>query len=246
MKKYYDKGYFIVSGPRIPREKGGVIVMEASIRGRVDQIMREDPFIQNGVASYEMIPFEATRYHEGLADLIDKNKESPIEVVPYNPEWPMLFEEIVQELKEILGDNLVEIHHIGSTSVPGLDAKPVIDVIPVVKDVETIDALNLLFESKGYEVKGELGMISRRFFVKNDKDGGRVANIHTWPYGSPQIERHLIFRDYLRSHPEVAEEYANLKKKLAKEYPYTREGYTGGKEDWIASIVEKARQELKR
>mgnify|MGYP000101851958 FL=1 len=130
--------------------------------------------------------------------------------------------------------------------MPGLAAKPVIDVIPVVRDVDAVDALNSVFESKGYEVKGELGMISRRFFVKNAGDRTRSANIHVWPEGSPQIERHLIFRDYLRLHPEVAQDYANLKQKLAQDYPYTREGYTGGKEDWIANVVAKARGELKR
>ena len=241
LKKYYDRGNFILSGPRIPREKGGVIIMDASMRGRVAQIMSEDPFIQHGVATYEMIAFEPSRFHEFLTPLIEKRNKDVIEVAPYDPGWLLKFEELSRELKDIFGDNLVEVHHIGSTSVPGLSAKPVIDIVPIVKNLAKVDDISAKFEAYGYEIKGELGMISRRFFIKNDSAGNRLANVHTWDERSPQVENYLIFRDYLRAHPDVTQEYAALKFKLAQDYPHNREGYTGGKEEWILRIIEKAK-----
>ena len=239
LQKYYDEGRFILSGPRIPRE-GGIIIMAASVRGRVDQIMSEDPFIQNGIATYDVIPFVPVRFHPLLEQVIEKYAEKPVEVVPYSPGWPAQFEQFAAELHEIYGDNLVELHHIGSTSVPGLSAKPVIDIISVVRNLDAVDAVNAKFEEKGYQVKGELGAICQRLFVKDDENGKRIANIHTWTEGSPQIERHLIFRDYLRAHPDVAEEYAQLKLRLAQEYPTAREGYTGGKSQWVEDVIQRA------
>ena len=241
LKKYYDEGKFILSGPRVPREKGGLIIMDASMRGRVAQIMNEDPFIQHGVATYEMIAFEPSQFHEFLTPLIEKRNKYSIEVVPYNPMWRLKFEEFSRELIDIFGDNLVEIHHVGSTAVPGLSAKPVIDIVPIVKNLAKVDAISAKFEAYGYEVKGELKMISRRFFIKNDSAGNRLANVHTWDESSPQVENYLIFRDYLRAHPDVTQEYAELKFKPAQDYTHNREGYNGGKEEWILRIIEKAK-----
>lgn len=89
-----------------------------------------------------------------------------VEVVDYNPEWPILFREEAEKIKGILGDELIEIHHIGSTSVENLKAKPVIDIMPVVRDITKIDACNEAFERLGHEPKGEFGIVGRRFFRK--------------------------------------------------------------------------------
>ena len=89
-----------------------------------------------------------------------------VEVVDYNPEWPILFREEAEKIKGILGDELIEIHHIGSTSVENLKAKPIIDIMPVVRDITKIDAYNKEFEVLGHEPKGEFGIVGRRFFRK--------------------------------------------------------------------------------
>src|SRR5580698_1970268 len=85
-----------------------------------------------------------------------------IEVVPYNPEWPQMFEAEAALIKKALGDNCIAIHHIGSTSIPGLSAKPIIDILPVVKDILKVDAKPI--EALGYQAKGENGMAFRRYF----------------------------------------------------------------------------------
>jgi GrpB-like predicted nucleotidyltransferase (UPF0157 family) len=89
-----------------------------------------------------------------------------IEVVEYNPNWPELFETEAKRIKEALGNNCIEIHHIGSTSIPRLSAKPVIDILPVVRDIREVDKTNKAMESLGYEAKGENGIAFRRYFRK--------------------------------------------------------------------------------
>ena len=89
-----------------------------------------------------------------------------IEVVPYEPNWPMEFEQEAGQIKKALGDNCIEIHHIGSTSIPNLAAKPIIDMIPVVLDISKVDSANAAMQALGYEAKGEYGMLFRRYFQK--------------------------------------------------------------------------------
>ena len=89
-----------------------------------------------------------------------------VKVVPYQPAWPAEYEAEAEKIKQILGGELIEIHHIGSTSVPGLKAKPILDILPVVRDIGRIDAYNSAFEAIGYEAMGELGLPGRRYFRK--------------------------------------------------------------------------------
>ena len=131
-----------------------------------------------------------------------------IEVVDYNPEWEKQFKEEAKKIKAILGKNCVEIHHIGSTSVKGLKAKPVIDIMPVVKDISLVDGQNAQFEALGYECMGEFGIPGRRFYRKGGDN--RTHHIHIFQKdNTAQIQRHLAVRDYLRSNKEKAEEYAS-------------------------------------
>src|SRR5436190_21363500 len=89
-----------------------------------------------------------------------------IEVVPYNPAWPQLFEEEAAKIKQALGENCIAVHHIGSTAVPGLSTKPILDMSPVVLDIMRVDQATPSMRSLGYEAKGEFGMLFRRFFTK--------------------------------------------------------------------------------
>ena len=160
-----------------------------------------------------------------------------ITVVLYNPSWQIMFEEEAARIKQALGDNCLDIHHIGSTSVPGLAAKPIIDILPVVKDIRNVDIADSKMIEMGYESKGEGGVVFRRYFVKTKPI--RTHNVHIFEEGNPEIERHLLFRDYLRAHPEACHYYSELKKELAKQYPNDINTYCLGKEQFIQNIIDK-------
>ena len=158
-----------------------------------------------------------------------------IVVVDYDPLWPLLFRKEADAISRILGDNLVLIHHIGSTSVPFLAAKPIIDIMPVVKDLSGVDAVSEEFVKLGYEYLGEFGIKGRRYLRKGGQE--RTHQIHIFQINDDvNIARHLAFRDYLRSHRDVAMEYAELKKDLAARFPYDIDGYCDGKDAFVKGI----------
>lgn len=158
-----------------------------------------------------------------------------ITVAPYDTNWPNLFHQESEKLHSVLGDQLVDIHHIGSTAIPGIWAKPVIDIIPVVKDIASVDRYNPAMKAAGYIPMGEYGIPFRRYFQK-DKDGFRTHNIHVFEHGNLEIERHLAFRDYMRSHPKEAEAYSVLKQQLAVQFPNDIRAYCDGKDHLIRQI----------
>jgi GrpB-like predicted nucleotidyltransferase (UPF0157 family) len=158
-----------------------------------------------------------------------------VEVVPYDPAWPQLYQAEAAGLAVLLGEELVEIHHIGSTSVPGLAAKPIVDILPVVRDIERVDDLNDLLLAAGYVPKGENGIPGRRFFTK-DVAGVRRMHVHAFMAGHPEIARHLNFVAYLRAHPADAAAYADLKAELARRFPNDTVGYTDAKSEFIRAI----------
>ncbi len=157
-----------------------------------------------------------------------------VDIVPYNPVWPQMFEEEAARIKQALGETCIAIHHIGSTAVPGLCAKPVIDMIPVVLDIMKVDQASQNMQHLGYEAKGEFGMLFRRFFVKNCSSG--AYHVHVFEQNNPEIERHLKFRDWMRTHEDDRNAYAVLKQDLALKYPHDRNSYALGKEDFIVDI----------
>lgn len=156
-----------------------------------------------------------------------------VEIVPYNPQWPRLFATESKLIKEALGNNCVTIHHIGSTSVPGLSAKPIIDMLPVVRDIQVVDQATQAMESLGYEVKGEYGVAFRRYFQKSNNVSNH--NVHVYQENDPEISRYLKFRDWLRSHPEDAKAYAKLKQELAVTAQDMLD-YCNGKDHFVGSI----------
>lgn len=161
-----------------------------------------------------------------------------IEVTPYNKQWAWMYEEEANKLRLIFGEQLVAIHHIGSTPVPELDAKPVIDIMPVVNDIKLVDEHNHFMQEIGYESKGENGITGRRFFQKGGDN--RTHHVHIFQVGSIEIERHLAFRDYLREHPKAVQEYGRLKQQLAQQFPYDIESYINGKNHLVLKIERKA------
>lgn len=161
-----------------------------------------------------------------------------VEVKPYNEQWLSIFEEEANILYKILDLEVIDIHHIGSTSVNGLKAKPIIDIMPVVKDINRIDKFNVSMMAIGYKPKGENGISNRRYFQKGGDN--RTHHVHIYQLGSSEINRHLAFRDYLRAHPEVAKKYGDLKEYLSQRFPYDIESYIKGKELLSLEIERKA------
>ena len=160
-------------------------------------------------------------------------------VVPYNPQWPALYEQEAQAIGQILGENLTAIHHIGSTSVPGLAAKPIIDIMPVVRDLAQVDACSAQFEALGYEVMGEFGIPGRRYYRKGGEN--RTHQIHAFSEEDHwNIDRHLAVRDYLRAHPKEAKLYGDLKQRLAQQFPEDIERYCDGKDAFVKALEKRA------
>ncbi|MBS8264776.1 GrpB family protein [Mesobacillus boroniphilus] len=163
-----------------------------------------------------------------------------VEVVPYNPEWKTLFENEKQLLETILEPAEVEIHHIGSTSVPGLSAKPIIDIMLAADSLAQVEKATPAIEAAGYEAKGENGIPGRRYFQKYDENGIRKVHLHSFEKGSHQLYRHLVFRDYLRAHPREASKYAVVKEIAAQKFEYDIESYIDGKSPIVKEIEQKA------
>jgi GrpB-like predicted nucleotidyltransferase (UPF0157 family) len=153
----------------------------------------------------------------------------------YSPAWPTEFEREAEKLRALLGEELLHTHHIGSTSVPGLAAKPIIDLLPIVRDIGQMDAAAERFGAAGYKIWGEYGIPGRRFFTK-DRDGLRTHNLHFFQAGFPEIERHLSFVAYLRAHPAICDEYAALKREAFARHPADVNAYNDYKDGWIKRI----------
>ncbi|TDY42357.1 GrpB-like predicted nucleotidyltransferase (UPF0157 family) [Alicyclobacillus sacchari] len=166
-----------------------------------------------------------------------------VEVTPYSGDWVRMYEEEVEKLRHVFGVQFVAIYHIGSTAVPGLDAKPIIDIMPVVRDISLVDEYNQLMRDIGYEPKGENGIPGRRYFQKGGDN--RTHHVHVFQVGSLHIRRHLAFRDYLRKHPNEAREYGELKRKLAQAFPNDIGSYIQGKESLVVKIEDLALQGYK-
>lgn len=160
-------------------------------------------------------------------------------VVPYDPAWPARFKAQTAVLHTILGDEIVAVHHVGSTAVPGLQAKPIIDILVEVRDIERLDRYNAALIAQGYLPRGEYGLPGRRYFPR-DVGGARVAHVHCWQTGHPEIARHLAFVAYLRAHPQEAAAYGALKAQLAQQFADAREDYVAGKHEFIVAMQQRA------
>lgn len=165
---------------------------------------------------------------------------SKVEVVPHDPRWRDAFEAEAGRVADALGETVVAVHHVGSTSIPGIYAKPIVDMLVEVRDVGEVDGRSQAMESLGYEVMGEYGIPGRRYFRKDDREGSRTHHVHAFEAGSAEAERHLAFRDYMIAHPEDAQRYSELKRRLADEHPQNIDGYMDGKDGFIKEIDRRA------
>jgi GrpB-like predicted nucleotidyltransferase (UPF0157 family) len=163
-----------------------------------------------------------------------------IHVVASNPDWPAKWEHEAHQITRALGEIVVGIHHIGSTAIPGMYAKPIIDILLEVVDIVRLDSLVTGMASLGYECLGEYGIRGRRYFRKDNSSGTRTHQVHAFQHGDRHIHRHLAFRDYLIAHADVANAYSDLKRELAAKHPEDAEAYMDGKEPFINAHQAKA------
>jgi GrpB-like predicted nucleotidyltransferase (UPF0157 family) len=150
----------------------------------------------------------------------------------YSAEWPAAFRREAETLRAVLGANLVDLHHIGSTSVPGLAAKATIDILPLVRSLDDVDASVARMAAFGYRAWGEFGLPGRRYFTK-DRGDVRTHNLHCYRADDAEVERHLAFCAYLRAHPAACREYAALKRVVFARHADDMLAYNDGKNDWI-------------
>lgn len=168
------------------------------------------------------------------------NDGPSVDVVGYDESWPHAFETARARLAEILGSACLRIHHVGSTSVPGLAAKPIIDILIETPDLSLIDEASPLLERMGYQARGEYGIPGRRYFSRPAGPGPKV-HTHVFEAGTPRAMSHLRFRDFLRTHAAEAAAYGALKRRLAQRHRKDRDAYQAGKADFIEELVRQSK-----
>lgn len=163
-------------------------------------------------------------------------------VVPYDPRWPEQFAAIRNELADIFGPLATAIHHIGSTSVPGMSAKPIIDVLIVVSDIGAVDKLNGSMQAAGYIPRGENGIPGRRYFVMLAADcENHLRHIHCYEPDNPHVETELLFRDTLRSDRDAFRQYERVKMEAAETFRFSPGEYEAYKSACVEGILRRAR-----
>ena len=162
----------------------------------------------------------------------------PVIIVDYDPNWVITFQNLRGQIAESLEGLPITIEHVGSTSIPGAAAKPIIDIDVVLPSTDTIPGAIQLLERAGYRHLGNLGISGREAF----ESPALLPAHHLYlvVQGNSEHMRHLHFRDYLRSHPEETERYSALKKSLAKRFTNDREAYTDAKSDFVEAILREA------
>lgn len=164
-----------------------------------------------------------------------------VELLPYDPRWASAAATASQALATTIGACLLECHHVGSTAIPGIHAKPILDLMPVVTDLAALDSRQNEVQALGYEWWGEYGLQGRRYCTLSDPQSGlRLIHVHCYAQGSPEITRHLAFRDYLRSNGDVARDYDREKRRCQILNPFDSHAYGDCKAEWIATTQARA------
>jgi len=165
-----------------------------------------------------------------------------VEVSPYDPVWAQDFQAIKKELDSALGDLTLSIEHVGSTSVPRLAAKPIIDIDVVIEDETVLPAVIKALAAIGYTHEGNKEIPGREAFSYDGKEHLRKHHLYVCPKDSEELGRHVAFRDYLRAHPEEVAEYSRVKQEGAKLYPFDIDGYIAYKSPYIEGVYQKFRR----
>ena len=163
-----------------------------------------------------------------------------VSLSPHNPNWQKAFFTAEKILRGQISTN-IKFHHIGSTSIVGIHAKPILDILGVVESIEAFDNYRSELESLDFVWKGEYGIAGRRYCVLYDEsEEVGLTHLHVFAKSDDEVERHLIFRDYLRATPEASFRYEELKKKLVQSFAETRSNYAEGKTQLITQLLEEA------
>lgn len=157
-------------------------------------------------------------------------------VLPYDDSWKFAFEEIKRELDSVIGDFVVGIEHVGSTSVEGLSAKPCIDIDVIIKDYSIFDTVVSKLETIGYIHEGNLGIKDREAFKYSHKPHLQWHHLYVCPQQSEELHRHIVFRDFLRANPEASKRYGAVKEKAAQIFPDNIEKYIEYKSPCIEEL----------
>ena len=167
-------------------------------------------------------------------------KRYEVRLEPYNQEWALLFEAARKEIELLLGTNVKDIQHIGSTAIKGTVAKPIIDVAVVVYSLREVNIAGM--ESAGFTCMGELGIPGRCYFVKRKNGDISTHHVHCYEAGNQNLMDCISFRDFLNSHPHYALQYSNLKTRLCEKFQNNRAKYTEEKTDFVKIILHYACQ----
>jgi GrpB-like predicted nucleotidyltransferase (UPF0157 family) len=163
-----------------------------------------------------------------------------VTVVPYDPTWATTFARESQNIATALGSTLIAIHHIGSTAIPGIFAKPVVDMLGIATDLAAIEAKTGELKNLSCFAKGEFGIPGRRYFRKDDSSGIRLFQLHVFAPGAAAAEAHQAFRDYMRAHHEHAHAYSELKRRLATQHAHDAHAYIAGKDTFVKHTLRQA------
>lgn len=165
-----------------------------------------------------------------------------VTVVEYQADWSHEYAIEKERLNELIGKYVLDIQHVGSTSIENCYAKPVIDIAVAITSLEETDKIIQILKNNAYEYHGDAGIPGRHFFTKGKKEN-RTHYIHIEEQGGKLWNNHILFRDYLIHHTEYVTEYNALKIRLAKQYSKDRTQYAEGKNKFIEDVIAKAIEE---
>ena len=176
------------------------------------------------------------------------NKTRTIKIVDYDPQWSLVFTELGRAIETTLGNLALSIEHVGSTSVPGLAAKPIIDLDVVIESNARLPDVIQSLAVLGYVHEGDLGIAGREAFARQGQDVPRDGTGRTWlnhhlyvcVQDSSELKRHLAFRDYLRKNPDAVRAYSELKRQLAQRFPHDIDSYIEGKKTFVEESLKRA------
>lgn len=170
-----------------------------------------------------------------------------VELVDHDPRWSATAQTEASVLHAALGPTLLTVHHVGSTAIPGLRAKPILDLLPVVRSLDEIEVGRKDLEQVGYEWWGEFGLHGRRYATRTDAvTGRRLIQLHCYVAGAPDIERHVAFRDYLRTKPDLVVAYEREKARCRALHPDNSHAYGACKSAWIDAVEAAALADCQR